>query len=83
MDRRPNEGVLGRGGAPRNLQLGHFDGSACPVYGHWKVSRPGGKRLEWRRVGEEVEVLSRWLVLSGPWLLHVQNGRDDFNDLLP
>lgn len=27
MDRRPNEGVLGRGGAPRNLQLGHFDGA--------------------------------------------------------
>ena len=29
------------------------------VHGRWKVSRPGGKRLEWRRAGGEVEVLSQ------------------------
>lgn len=53
-----------RGGAeegwgPRNLQLGHSDDAACPVPGRWKVSRPGGKALEWRRADGEVELLSQ------------------------
>ena len=81
--RRPNDGAMRRGGAPRNLQLGHSAHAACPVRAAGRCQ--GLEEEGWSGEGRmgRWRFWAKWLILSGPQLLHVQNGKDDLNDLLP